>query len=70
MRSLSLRYFKNIVIVEKRISNVKKKKMNWNDLLKIIEDRPTPPRRVEKTDEEWKRLLTPEQYRVARQHGT
>lgn len=26
--------------------------------------------RVQKTDEEWKRELTPEQYRVMRQHGT
>jgi methionine-R-sulfoxide reductase len=26
--------------------------------------------RVEKTDQEWKQLLTPEQYAVARDHGT
>lgn len=26
--------------------------------------------RVQKTDEEWRRELTPEQYRVLRQHGT
>jgi len=44
--------------------------MNWNDLLEIIKNSPTPPKRVEKTGEEWKRLLTSEQYRVARQHGT
>lgn len=44
--------------------------MNWNDLLQIIKNSPTPPKRVEKTDEEWKLLLTPEQYRVTRQHGT
>jgi peptide-methionine (R)-S-oxide reductase len=25
---------------------------------------------IEKSDEEWRRLLTPEQYHVARQHGT
>lgn len=28
------------------------------------------PARVEKTDEEWRRTLTPEQYRILRQKGT
>jgi len=28
------------------------------------------PERVEKTDAEWQRQLTPEQYRVTREHGT
>jgi len=31
---------------------------------------PEPPRRVEKTDAEWKEILSPEEYRVARQKGT
>jgi peptide methionine sulfoxide reductase msrA/msrB len=44
--------------------------MNWNDVLQLAKNNPAPPKRVEKTDEEWKRLLTPEQYRVTRQHGT
>jgi methionine-R-sulfoxide reductase len=44
--------------------------MNWNDLLKIMSNNPAPPHRVEKTNEDWKRLLTPEQFRVTRQHGT
>ena len=31
---------------------------------------PKPPRRVEKSEEEWKKELTPEQFRITRQHGT
>jgi len=46
------------------------KTMNWNDVLQLAQHNLTPPKRVEKTDEEWKHLLTPEQYRVTRQHGT
>ncbi|MBN8826871.1 MULTISPECIES: peptide-methionine (R)-S-oxide reductase MsrB [unclassified Spirosoma] len=30
----------------------------------------TAPRRVEKTEAEWKKLLTPQQFYVTRQHGT
>ena len=44
--------------------------MNWNDVLQLTKNNPAPPRRVEKTDEEWKRLLTPEQFTVTRLHGT
>jgi peptide methionine sulfoxide reductase msrA/msrB len=44
--------------------------MNWNDVLQLAQHNPDPPKRVERTDEEWKQLLTPEQYRVTRQHGT
>jgi peptide-methionine (R)-S-oxide reductase len=31
---------------------------------------PAPPRRVEKSAEEWKQQLTSEQYQVTREHGT
>ena len=44
--------------------------MNWKDVLQITKNNPRPPKRVDKTDEEWKRLLTSEQYHVTRQHGT
>ena len=30
----------------------------------------TRPGKITKTDEEWRKLLTPEQYRVTRRHGT
>jgi peptide-methionine (R)-S-oxide reductase len=30
----------------------------------------TSPGKITKTDEEWRKLLTPEEYRVTRQHGT
>lgn len=45
--------------------------LTWNDIIKFTNhENPTPPRRVEKTDEEWKALLSPEEYIVTRQKGT
>lgn len=44
--------------------------MNWSDVLDLANTNPAPPRRVETTDEEWEKILTPEQYRVTRRHGT
>ena len=44
--------------------------MNWNDVLQLSQAKPEPETRVTKTKEEWKALLTPEQYHVTREHGT
>jgi peptide-methionine (R)-S-oxide reductase len=45
--------------------------LNWNDVLKFANNgNLAPDRRVEKTDAEWKALLTPEQYRITRNAGT
>ena len=44
--------------------------MNWQDVLRLTKNNLTPPRRIEKSNLEWMQLLTMEQYRVTRQHGT
>ena len=44
---------------------------NWLDVLKFANNgNAEPDRRVEKTEEEWKSILSPEQFRVTRQKGT
>ncbi len=45
--------------------------LNWTDVIRFAtHGNPEPERRVEKSPEEWKALLTPEQFRIARQKGT
>lgn len=45
--------------------------IDWNKAIEYAtKGNPTPDNRVEKTENEWKAELTPEQFRVARQHGT
>ena len=45
--------------------------LRWIDVLKFAnKGNPTPPRRVEKTEEEWKKILTPEKFSIARKAGT
>ena len=45
--------------------------LTWNDIIRLASHgSPEPPRRVEKTEAEWKEQLTPMQFHVTRQHGT
>lgn len=44
---------------------------DWNDVIRYAtKGNLTPLRRLEKTDEEWKSLLTPQQFYITRQKGT
>jgi methionine-R-sulfoxide reductase len=45
--------------------------LTWNDVLKIeASGNLSPDSRVEKTEQEWKSILTPEQFRITRLKGT
>jgi len=44
--------------------------MDWNNVLTYTKHNLKPDREVKKTEQEWKTFLTPEQFRVTRQHGT
>ena len=45
--------------------------LNWLGIIKFIRDgNPKPNRRVERTEEEWRALLNPEQYHITREKGT
>lgn len=45
--------------------------LNWLDVIKFANHgNPKPSRKVIKTEAEWKEVLTPEQFRIARQKGT
>ncbi len=44
---------------------------NWNTVMKIVNNgNPEPPKRVEKTEEEWRAQLTENQFQITRQKGT
>jgi len=43
----------------------------WKDVLQTArEGNARPPQRVEKTPGEWRKILSPEQFQVMREHGT
>ena len=45
--------------------------INWKKVNQYASSgNPKPPRRIQKTDEEWKELLTTEQFKIARGAGT
>ena len=45
--------------------------MNWKQVLEYtLHGSPAPDRRVEKSEEEWKGILSPEDYYILRQKGT
>ncbi|PZD77017.1 peptide-methionine (R)-S-oxide reductase MsrB [Mesonia sp. K7] len=45
--------------------------LTWKDIIDFAtHGNPTPPKRVEKTETEWKSQLTPEQFAITRQKGT
>lgn len=44
--------------------------LDWKEVLKLAKENLSPDRRVEKSEIEWKELLTPEQFRITRKKGT
>ena len=45
--------------------------LTWKEVISFAtKGNPTPDERVEKTAKEWKVILTPEQFKIARQKGT
>lgn len=45
--------------------------LKWTDVRKVAKDgNPAPDRKVTKTDAEWRKQLSPEQYQVTRRAGT
>ena len=45
--------------------------IDWNEVLAFAEeDNPAPDRRVEKSGDEWREILSEEAFEVTRRHGT
>lgn len=44
--------------------------LNWNNIIYFVnKGNPNPDQRVEKTEQEWEAILTPDQFYIARKHG-
>jgi len=45
--------------------------LTWKDVIRFsVKGSPKPDRRVEKTEAEWREILTPEQFKITRKKGT
>lgn len=45
--------------------------LTWKEVINFsVKGNPSPDRRVEKTEEEWRSILTPEQFKITRKKGT
>ena len=45
--------------------------MNWNDVIHFANNgTPEPDKKIAKSEDEWKKILTPEQFRITRKKGT
>jgi len=45
--------------------------LTWKDIINFsLKGNPAPDRRVEKTEAEWRDMLTPQQFRITRSKGT
>ncbi|WP_289030962.1 peptide-methionine (R)-S-oxide reductase MsrB [uncultured Algoriphagus sp.] len=45
--------------------------LKWNDIIRFtVNGNPTPPKRVEKSLQEWKKMVTPEEFEITRLKGT
>lgn len=47
------------------------KMLTWKDIINFtVKGNPVPDRRIEKTEKEWREILTPDQFRITRKKGT
>ena len=50
---------------------IEKREMDWNEVIHLAQKgNHTPPKRVEKSEEEWQKVLPPEVFQITRLKGT